>query len=100
MAVSKKLRFLVGLVFLFIILIAGIVQGCDEKTTTSKGANKSMETYYIGRFSIAVPIEMELKLRSSKLRNVAIKEILWPINIPSEQARIAEWDRFMAEIKK
>ncbi|MDD2468425.1 MAG: T6SS immunity protein Tli4 family protein [Desulfobulbus sp.] len=87
------------LVSFFILLTFSTVHGCDLNAD-NKGANKSMQTYNIGRFSIAIPIEMELKLRSSKLRNVAIKEILWPINIPSEQARIAEWDRFMAEIKR
>ena len=102
MAVSKKLRFLVGLVFLFIILIAGIVQGCDEKTTTSKGANKSMETYYIGRFSIAVPGEMKEAQgsRSHQLRRVEIDEIVWPEVINHEKARELEWNNFMAEINK
>ena len=59
-----------------------------------------METKYIGRFSMQVPVEMEMKIRSSKLRSVEIREVVWPKDVTPEHVRTAEWDRFMAEIRK
>jgi hypothetical protein len=90
------------LVLLFIILTCPNVQGCDKTTNTGKGANIPMKTYYIGRFSIAVPAEMheEEGSRSHHLRRVEIDEIEWPEGINHEKAREVEWNNFTAEIKK
>jgi hypothetical protein len=85
---------------LFILMACPFVQGCDKTANAEKGAKIPMQTYYIGRFSIAVPDKLELKIRSSKLGYVDIKEVVWQKNTNTEQARTAEWDRFMAEIKK
>ena len=61
-----------------------------------------MGTYYIGRFSIAVPVDMhEAKgSRSHELRYEEVKEIMWPEGTSHENAREAEWKRFMAKIRE
>lgn len=59
-----------------------------------------MKTHYIGRFSIAVPYEMKLAVRTAELRYVEIDEILWPKDVNHEQARNAEWKKLMSDIKK
>lgn len=103
MAVSNKLCFMGWtkpvLALLFILLACATSQGCD-KNTLEKGVNKNMDTHYIGRFAIAIPTEMKLKIRSAKLRDAEIKEIVWSKNVSSEQARTSEWERYMTEINK
>jgi len=59
-----------------------------------------MTTYYIGRFSIAVPLEMKLDNFTSELAYAQVDEIVWSKKVSNEQARILEWDNFMAEINK
>ena len=61
-----------------------------------------METYYLGRFSIAMPAGMieAQGSRSHQLRYVEIKEVLWPESVSSEKAREAEWNKFVAGIKQ
>jgi hypothetical protein len=59
-----------------------------------------MKTYYIGRFSLAVPAEMTMDERRSVLRFAEIKEIVWSKDVTHEQARETEWNRFMLDIKK
>lgn len=83
----------------FIIFAVTSVQGCDLKTN-DKGENKNMETHYIGRFSIAVPTEMKQKIRSSKLRFVEIKEVVWLKDQSLETIRTAEWERIMKEVSQ
>jgi len=85
---------------LLILLPCPIIQGCDKTTITGKGANIPMQTYYIGRFSIAVPVEMKVATRGSTFRYAEITEILWPKIESNEQTRTAEWNNLMAEIRK
>lgn len=61
-----------------------------------------METFYIGRFSIAVPVEMQEAKgsRSHKLRDEEIKEIVWSKGINHEQAREAEWKQIEPKIMR
>lgn len=87
------------LISVLIFLTCAAVQGCDKQTGLDKGAKTQMKTNYIGRFSIAVPSEMEQKIRTAKLRYAEIKELVWPKDVKPEQARAAEWERFIAEIK-
>jgi len=87
------------LIAIFITIASSVVYGCDLKAD-DKGAIIKMKTYYIGRFTVTVPTEMELKIRSSKLRYVDIKEIVWPKDISQEQPRTSEWDRFLANTQK
>jgi hypothetical protein len=82
-----------------ILVIVGTAHGWGNKSTTKKGANKSMETYHIGRFSFRLPKEMKLMSRSHKLREEEINEITWPAEISHEKAREAEWNKFMSKIK-
>jgi hypothetical protein len=37
---------------------------------------------------------------TSKFRHVEIEETVWPMDVGHEQARYAEWDKFMTKIKK
>ena len=97
----KKYIILIKTLSLFAVInVAGIAHGWDEKIITSKGANKPMETYYLGRFSIAMPAGMKEAQgsRSHQLRYVEIKEVLWPESVSSEKAREAEWNKFVAGI--
>jgi hypothetical protein len=105
MVVSAKL-FLSDLkwitpVLLFILMACPFVQGCDKTANAEKGAKMPMETYYIGRFSIAVPTEMKEAegSRSHKLRYAEIFEVMWPNEISPEKAREAEWNKLMAKIE-
>jgi hypothetical protein len=84
---------------LFILMACPFVQGCDKTANAEKGANKSMETYHIGRFSFGIPKEMKLMSRSHKLREEEINEIMWPAEISHERARETEWNKFMSKIK-
>ncbi len=96
----KMQRLKAILLIILIFATCSIVQGCDKTTNTGKGANIPMKTYYIGRFSLAVPAEMKREELTSEIRHVKIGEILWPVDVGHEQARYAEWDKFMAMIKK
>jgi hypothetical protein len=86
------------LVPLFILLTCPVVQGCDKTANAEKGVNIPMETYYIGRFSLAVPVEMKLAVRTSELSFADIKEVIWDKNVGHEQARITEWNKFIRVI--
>jgi hypothetical protein len=83
---------------IFIFAACSAVQGCDKSTNIEKGVNISMVTYCIGRFSIAVPVEMKLDERTSELRFAEIKEVVWPKDVSHEKSRTVEWNKFMAEI--
>ena len=67
---------------------------------TIKGEKDTMQTYHLGRFSLAIPTEMKLKIRSSKLRYVEIRECIWPMDRSPEQARTIEWEQLISKIKK
>jgi hypothetical protein len=105
MAAFKKLRFMVCvrpvLALLFIILVAQMAYGCNTKTN-DKGAINNMQTYYIGRFSIAIPAVMHEAQgsRSHQLRRVELDEKTWPDGVSHEKAREMEWNKFMAKIKE
>lgn len=58
-----------------------------------------METYYIGRFSVAVPAGMKQE-RTSKVRHVKIEEKVWPKEVSHEQAYTNEWNKYLTEINK
>gem|GEM_PF-6655722 len=51
-----------------------------------------MKTYYIGRFSIDMPADMEMTARSGKLRYVNIEEVIWKKGVRPENERMAEWE--------
>jgi hypothetical protein len=93
-------RINVLLMICFTFAACSVVQGCDKTTNAEKGANIPMKIHYIGRFSIAVPVEMKLEKSTSELAYVKIDEIVWPKNVSHEQARIVEWNNFMEVIKK
>ena len=88
------------LMTIIVVIVCSLVNGCDKSNTTGKGVKIPMKTYYIGRFSIAVPVEMKLEERRSELAYVEIKEAVWPKDVIHEQEHIAEWNNFMAEVKK
>ncbi|HBG04890.1 MAG: hypothetical protein A2075_01825 [Geobacteraceae bacterium GWC2_58_44] len=87
-------------IIVFIFFTWASIEQLKYETSSKKGAREAMQTYYLGRFSIAVPALMKQKIRSSKLRYADIQEMEWPQSLNPEQARKAEWDRFMAEVKK
>jgi hypothetical protein len=58
------------------------------------------KTFYIGRFSLEVPVEMNLAVRTAALRYVEINEVVTHKEINHEQARAAEWTNFMADVNK
>ena len=59
-----------------------------------------MMTYPIGRFDIEVPKAFTLAIQTQKLRYVEITEILWPKDVPREQARKQLWEARLSEINK
>ncbi|ABB30534.1 hypothetical protein GeomeDRAFT_2620 [Geobacter metallireducens RCH3] len=71
--------------------------GSDHKEP-GKGAQKGMNTYNIGRFSIDVPTEMKEAGRTHEFRYAEIEEFLWPKNVDREEARKEAWARRIAEI--
>jgi hypothetical protein len=87
---------------LFFILLAFTTTQGSERINSVTRASKSMETFYIGRFSIAIPAEMKEAggSRSHKVRDFKLSEIVWPKGISHVKAREAEWKKYLAEIKK
>jgi len=96
---KSKITRIAPIIAVLVLLAFIAARGCDRKTSTI-GAIGEMKTYYIGRFSIDMPANMEMTARSGKLRYVEIEEITWPNNIRPEQARTAEWERFIAKVKE
>ncbi len=90
---------LAPIIAVLVILAFIAARGCDRKTS-AKGATGEMKTYYIGRFSIDMPADMEMTARTGKLRYVDIDEVIWQNDVSSEKARMAEWDQFMANVKE
>jgi hypothetical protein len=88
------------LLIIFIIEACTIANGYDKITSTKIGANMMMNTCYIGRFSIEVPVNMKLLDRTSQLRFAEITEIIWPKDVSHEQAPTSEWNNFFAKINK
>jgi hypothetical protein len=95
---SKMQRINALSLIIFILAACSIVQGCDKTTNINKGVNIPMKTYYIGRFSLAVPVEMKLEKRTSELSYAEIKEVIWSKDVGHEQARTTEWNKFIEEI--
>lgn len=91
-----KILFLI----IFILAVCFVAGGCDKTVNARKGANIPMKTYFIGRFSIALPKDMKLAVRTASLRYVEIDEIIWPNEMAPAEAWDAEWNRFMSDIKK
>lgn len=58
-----------------------------------------MQTYYIGRFHIAIPALLVQKTRYASLRYANLKETVWANDANSQMARAAEWERFIKEVK-
>lgn len=75
----------------------GAGSGSDHKES-EKGAGKGMNTYYIGRFSIDVPAEMQEAARTHRLRYAEIEEFIWPQDVEREKARVDAWNKRVAEI--
>lgn len=67
---------------------------------TNKGVAQVMRTYFLGRFSIAIPEEMEEQSRLQKLRDVKVNEMIWPRESDHVKSREVEWDKFLAGITK
>jgi hypothetical protein len=94
-------RFVILLIACLALLACASGQGCDKKTISAeRKVMEPMKTYYIGRFSIDIPATMKMTGRSGKLRRVEIEEIAWPTGKMPEQARAAEWEKFMADVNK
>lgn len=89
------------LFFTGVLFTTGMAYGWDKVTATTKGAKKPMKTYYLGRFSLAVPAEMHEAQgsRMHKLRHVELVEKAWPNGVSHEKARLVEWNKFLSEIK-
>jgi len=96
-SVTKRLNPFWIIVLIF--LTWASIQQLQYEASSEKGAKKTMQTYYLGRFSLAIPALMEQKIRSSKLRYTEIKEMEWPKDANSQQSRAAEWERFTTEVK-
>lgn len=97
---ARTIKIIAQLLSAALILSACASGGCDKKTPLEKGAMEPVKTYYIGRFSIDVPAIMVQKYQSAKLGYVEIKEITWSRDKTPEQARTAEWEKFMAKVKE
>jgi hypothetical protein len=87
-------------IILLVLLTCGAVQQWRYEISPDKGARKAMQTYYIGRFSLAIPALMEQKLRSSRLRYAEVEETVWTKGANPQQARALEWERLVSEVKK
>jgi len=86
---------------LLTMLICTACQGGEGKLQQNnrKGA-KTMITYPVGRFAIDIPSDMKLDHQGQKIRYAQVEEVVWPSEVPREQAREAEWQRRLVEIKK
>lgn len=88
------------LVLIYLLATCSILQGCDRKTNTGKGAIIPMKTYYIGRFSIAVPAVMKLIKQTSEIGYVDIKEVNCPKSMSNKEIRTREWSSFLEEVNR
>ena len=73
-------------------------QNGEGKDKLSKGANKSMKTYPMGRFRVDVPLELKLAHQEHRIRYADIEEFVWPQNINKEQVRNRIWETKLSEI--
>jgi len=96
----SKMQRINALLLTITIAFCSSVHGCEKTINLERGANIQMKTYKIGRFSLAVPAEMKLDERTSKVRHVEIEELLWSGGAKHEQTRTGQWDKLIAEIKK
>ena len=65
-----------------------------------QGANIPMNTQYIGRFSLAIPIEMQQAARSHEIRSTEIKEMAWLDPSTHKSESTAVWNEFLEKIRK
>jgi len=89
--------------FIFLcIMIFGCVgsEGRDKNNLHNKtqGAIATMEKYYIGRYSLLVPVGLVLDGHSARLREVQIIEFKWPNSSNRDISRINLWNEKLSEI--
>ena len=86
---------------ILILLLILLVNTTAFGRGTNKEDNKPMQTYYVGRFSTAVPAEMKEAggSRTHKLRDFKLTEIVWPKGISHITARDVEWKKYLSEIE-
>lgn len=86
----------------YLLIVIGLsllaCQNGEGKCQQSKGANKTMKTYPMGRFRIDVPLELKLAHQEHRIRYADIEEFIWPQNINKEQARNSVWEKKLTEI--
>ena len=73
-------------------------QNGEGKDKQSKGANKSMKIYSMGRFSIDVPAAMKQAIQDQRIRSCDVSEFVWPTNKNKDQIRDEVFKVRLAEI--
>lgn len=75
-------------------------QNGEGKDKQSKGANKSMKSYPMGRFSIDVPVAMKQAIQDQRIRSCDVREFAWPTDKIKDQIRDEVFNARLAEINK
>lgn len=94
-----------GKLFVILVLVPLLLLAChnsegkEKKKPAARGVNPAMQTYYMGRFAIDVPVEMKKENQVQTIRYCQIEEFSWPEGVPRAQARQQIWEKRIKEIK-
>lgn len=95
-----RLKRMGRLIFLFLVLATtGTLQGCEQTSFSATGVKHPMKTYYIGRFSVDIPEDLEVS-SGGTFRYLTITENPWPDGMDRAQAREMEWNQFLEKLAK
>lgn len=87
--------------FAFLIIAIMLASGCtrDNGKKTMDNKKEQTITYGVGRFVVDIPISMQYRGGSYRMRIRDITEVLWQDGNPNKSAE-AEWDARLAKIGK
>ena len=86
------------------LILCGFSDAAEKRTPhkptgTTKGAQRVMKTYYMGRFAIDLPTEFQLEIQSQKIRYAEVSDFKWKERDRAKE-REALWAKKIGEIKK
>ena len=86
------------------LILCGFSDAAEKRTPhkptgTTKGAQRVMKTYYMGRFAIDLPAEFQLEIQSQKIRYAEVSDFKWKERDRAKE-RESLWAQKIGEIKK
>jgi len=92
------------IVVMISLIVCGYTDAAERKTpvkptSTAKGEQPGMKTYYLGRFAIDLPEEFKLEIQSQKIRYAEVSDFKWKERDRAKE-RESLWAQKIAKIKK